>query len=101
MSLKGLLKGAREAIEGEEYSAALRICDTALNQQPAPEGTTLYTILIFRALALQNLQHWKEAIAIYEEARNISPENPLAWQVLSPFVALMMDLLTECYCATP
>lgn len=79
MSAKSLVKSAREALEREEYSAALRLCDLALAEHP--DTTAHYTALVFKAVALQHLEQWTDALSTFKEAHSLIPDNTLAWQV--------------------
>jgi hypothetical protein len=84
MSLKALAKQAREAINDKDYESALHFIDTALSNDEVHDKDNVsiyYNLLVFRALALQNLDREAEAIEFYEKAGMVCQNLPLAWQV--------------------
>lgn len=88
-SVKSLVRAAREAIDRADYATAVRLCDTALDEETVSRGLDMdadgkrngYTLLVFKALSLKNLERREEAATIYREATKAQPEQPLAWQV--------------------
>lgn len=83
--MKAFLKGAREALTSKDYERALNVAETGLADDEASEAensTSVYTLLVFKALALHNLGRDVEAVEFYEKAGFMIPGMPLAWQVL-------------------
>lgn len=82
--MKAFLKGAREALNSKDYERALNVVETGLADDEAEEAenkTSVYTLLVFKALALHHLQRDTEAVEFYEKAGFMCPTLPLAWQV--------------------
>ncbi len=82
--MKVFLRSAREAINQKDYEAALKAVETGLasDELEDPENKQHhYTLLVFKALALQNLGRSQEAVEIYEKATMLNPALPLSWQV--------------------
>lgn len=69
-------KSARQAIDRDDYSTALRLCEAGLEMEEAN-----YMLLVLQALALQNLGQPQQAAESYRIACVSQPETPLAWQV--------------------
>lgn len=84
-SIKGICKAAREAIDRHDYGTALRLCEMGLEMDDS-----YYMLLVFRALALQNLERKEEAVLSYRQAAKSQPDQILAWQVL--LTELIIDL---------
>jgi hypothetical protein len=80
MSLKPIIKSAREAIDKKDYEYALQLCTDALEFEPDN-----YILLVFRAVALINgpKGSLEDAFLAYSKATRSQPENPLAFQVTS------------------
>jgi superkiller protein 3 len=76
-NVKSLVKAAREALDRQDYPTALRLCDTGLQQEDSN-----YPLHVFRAVSLQNLGLFNEAIQCYRLATALQPNQPLAWQVI-------------------
>ena len=78
MSLKPIIKSAREAIDKKDYEYALQLCTDALEFEPDN-----YFLLVFRAVALTNgpKSDLEAALQAYAKATRSQPENPLAFQV--------------------
>ncbi len=78
MSLKPIIKSAREAIDKKDYEYALQLCTDALEFEPDN-----YFLLVFRAVALINgpKSDLEAALLAYTKATRSHPENPLAYQV--------------------
>lgn len=76
MSQRSFIKSSREALDRRDYATALRVAELGL-----VEDDKSYTLLVFRALALQNLQRTEEAVESYRLASNLQPSQMLAWQV--------------------
>ena len=78
MSLKPIIKSAREAIDKKDYEYALQLCTDALEFEPDN-----YFLLVFRAVALINgpKSDLEAALLAYSKATRSQPDNPLAYQV--------------------
>lgn len=78
MSLKPIIKSAREALDRKDYEYALQLCTDALSFEPEN-----YFLLVFRAIALVNgpKNDLEGAIQSYQKATRSQPDNPLAIQV--------------------
>lgn len=82
--MKAFLKGARDALTSKDYTRALNVVETGLadDESSDPENSTsVYTLTVFKALALHNLGRDLEAVEFYEKAGFMIPSMPLAWQV--------------------
>lgn len=78
MSLKPIIKSAREAIDRKDFDYALQLCTDALEYEPDN-----YFLLVFRAVALINgpKSDLEAALLSYTKATRSQPDNPLAYQV--------------------
>lgn len=78
MSLKPIIKSAREAIDRKDYGYALQLCTDALEFEP-----NNYFLLVFRAVSLINIPKCdlEAALVAYTKATRAQPDNPLAYQV--------------------
>lgn len=78
MSLKPIIKAAREALDGKDYDYALQLCTDALEFE-----ADNYFLLVFRAVALINCSKsdLEAALVSYTKATRSQPDNPLAYQV--------------------
>ena len=76
MSQKSFIKSCREALDRHDYATALRVAELGLSEDHAN-----YVLLVFRALALQNLLRTKEAVETYRMAIGLQPTQLLAHQV--------------------
>lgn len=83
--MKSFCKLAKEAISAKDYNQALSYAESGLISDEALEGEKApinrYTLMVFKALSLHNLERDQEAIETYENAAMKHPELPLAWQV--------------------
>ncbi len=68
--LEEILVQAFECVEDENYSAALKLYDLALKEEP--DNTS---VLIDKGVTLQNMGKLKLAIHSYDKALDISPHN--------------------------
>ncbi|BFZ56450.1 Superkiller protein 3 [Savitreella phatthalungensis] len=74
---KNLLKAARTALGSKDYEEALRNADLVLEVEPDS-----YNALVFRGLALTNLEKFGDARESYASALAVDQSNILAWQGL-------------------
>lgn len=82
--MKTFAKQARDAIAQGDFGRALSIADTGLADDAigAEENRPVqYNLLVFKALALRNLERDPEAVEFYEKAAMLCPTISLAWQV--------------------
>lgn len=84
--MRSSLKLAREAINNKDFNAALSYAEAGIASEDLSldhekTSNAKYTLLVFKALALHNLGHDKDAIETYETAALLHPNQPLAWQV--------------------
>lgn len=77
MSLKPIIKSAREALDQKDYPYALQLCTDALAFEPDN-----FWLLVFRAVALGNLGDIQAALKEYQKAALIQNDNPTAFQVI-------------------
>ena len=76
MSLKPIIKSAREALDRKDYHYALQLCTDALAFEPDN-----FWLLLFRAVALGNTGQVEEALKEYQKAARAQSDNPTAFQV--------------------
>lgn len=76
MSLKPIIKSAREALDRKDYPYALQLCTDALAFEPDN-----FWLLLFRAVALGNTGQVEEALKEYQKAAQAQSDNPTAFQV--------------------
>lgn len=76
MSLKPIIKSAREALDRKDYDYALQLCTDALAFEPDN-----YFLLVFKAVALTNKNDLEASLRSYSLATKSQPDNPLAFQV--------------------
>ena len=76
MSLKPIIKSAREALDRKDYPYALQLCTDALAFEPDN-----FWLLLFRAVALGNTGQVEEALKEYLKAARAQSDNPTAFQV--------------------
>lgn len=77
MSLKPIIKSAREALDKKDYQYALQLCTDALAFEPDN-----FWLLVFRAVALGNVGGMEEeALKEYQKASRVQSDNPTAFQV--------------------
>ncbi|XP_077514565.1 tetratricopeptide repeat protein 37 isoform X2 [Amblyomma americanum] len=73
--LKQALKDARDAIRQKEFKAALKHCKTALKLDKE-----CYMAWVFVGAAAQEINQLDQAVAAFQRACSISPDQVLAWQ---------------------
>ncbi len=88
MSAKTYAKGARDAIDREDWATALRLSDAGLAVEESH-----YSLLLFRGLALCNLSQWQDALQAYQAACRAEPDMPAAWKGI-------IQLVERCAAAT-
>ena len=76
MSLKPIIKSAREALDRKDYSYALQLCTDALAFEPDN-----FWLLVFRAVALGSTGDVEGALREYQKAAGVQSDNPTAFQV--------------------
>lgn len=76
MSLKPIIKSAREALDRKDYPYALQLCTDALEFEPDN-----YWLLVFRAVALGAQGQVEKALGEYAKAARVQADNPTAFQV--------------------
>lgn len=77
MSLKPIIKSAREALDRKDYPYALQLCTDALEFEPDN-----YWLLVFKAVALGAQDETAKALTEYFKATKAPVDNPiLAFQV--------------------
>ena len=82
--MKTFAKQARDAIAQGDFGRVLNITDTGLADDAiyAEDNRQVqYNLLVFKALALHNLERDPEAVEFYEKAAMLCPTISLAWQV--------------------
>ena len=77
MSLKSIIKSAREAIDRKDYPYALQLCTDALEFEPDN-----YWLLVFKAVALGAQGDLERAISEYGKAIKAASDNPTAFLVI-------------------
>lgn len=78
MSLKPIIKSAREALDRKDYPYALQLCTDALEFEPDN-----YWLLVFKAVALGAQGETAKALNEYFKASKAPVDNPtLAFQVI-------------------
>lgn len=81
MSLKPIIKSAREALDRKDYTYALQLCTDALAFEPEN-----YWLLVFKAVALGGEGKTDLALAEYSKAARVQADNPTAFQVKKDIV---------------
>ena len=76
MSLKPIIKSAREALDRKDYPYALQLCTDALAFEPEN-----YWLLVFKAVALGAQGQTEAALVQYSKAAKAQTDNPTAFQV--------------------
>ena len=76
MSLKPIIKSAREALDRKDYPYALQLCTDALEFEPDN-----YWLLVFKAVALGAEGKIEKALVEYFKAAKAQADNPTAFQV--------------------
>lgn len=76
MSLKPIIKSAREALDRKDYPYALQLCTDALVFEPEN-----YLLLVFKGVALNGEGKVEEALVEYFKASRVQADNPIAFQV--------------------
>lgn len=76
MSLKPIIKSAREALDRKDYAYALQLCTDALAFEPEN-----YWLLVFKAVALGGEGKSELALSEYSKAARVQTDNPTAFQV--------------------
>lgn len=76
MSLKPIIKSARESLDRKDYPYAVELCTDALAFEPDN-----FWLLIFRAVALGNLGDVRAALKDYQKAALVQADNPTSFQV--------------------
>lgn len=76
MSLKPIIKSAREALDRKDYPYALQLCTDALAFEPDN-----YWLLVFKAVALCAQEQNEAALVEYLKATKAQADNPTAFQV--------------------
>lgn len=76
MSLKPIIKSAREALDQKDYAYALQLCTDALAFEPEN-----YWLLVFKGVALNGEGMTEKALVQYFKAAKVQEENPVAFQV--------------------
>ena len=76
---KERLKAARKAIGAKDFAEADRLCTLILED----DSDTNYTALVFRGIALQNLERYDESEVSYREAIDASAGLEPAQQILA------------------
>ena len=76
MSLKPIIKSAREALDRKDYPYALQLCTDALVFEPEN-----YLLLVFKGVALNGEGKAAEALVEYFKASRVQADNPIAFQV--------------------
>lgn len=76
MSLKPIIKSAREALDRKDYPYALQLCTDALAFEPEN-----YWLLVFKAVALGAQEQTEAALLEYSKAAKAQADNPTAFQV--------------------
>ncbi|PWN39848.1 TPR-like protein [Ceraceosorus guamensis] len=77
---KSKLKASRDAIQAKRWSEALESADAVLEHE-----VDNYNALVFKGLALLNLERYDESEHAYRAAARAQPDSPLAWQGLEKF----------------
>lgn len=80
MSLKPIIKSAREALDRKDYPYTLQLCTDALAFEPEN-----YWLLVFKAVALGAQEQNEAALLEYSKAAKAHTHNPTAFQVTRPF----------------
>jgi Tfp pilus assembly protein PilF len=80
MSLKPIIKSAREALDRKDYPYTLQLCTDALAFEPEN-----YWLLVFKAVALGAQEQNEAALLEYSKAAKAHTDNPTAFQVTRPF----------------
>lgn len=78
--VKSKLKASRDAIQGKDWERAETEAKEALDHE-----ADNYNALVFRALALLNLNRFDESEKAYQSAIKAQPNQLLAWQGLDKF----------------
>lgn len=78
MSLKPIIKSAREALDRKDYPYALQLCTDALAFEPDN-----FWLLVFRAVALGNMGEINAALKEYQKASLVQSDNPTSFQVIT------------------
>jgi len=73
---KSLLKAAREALDSQNYSTAIELCTSILENEPEQ-----YHALVFKGLAHLKSNAVQEGVLSFEKAIALQPSNVLAFQV--------------------
>lgn len=76
MSLKPIIKSAREALDRKDYPYALQLCTDALEFEPDN-----YWLLVFKAVALGAEGQVEKSLLEYCKAAKVQTDNPTAFQV--------------------
>lgn len=76
MSLKPIIKSAREALDRKDFPYALQLCTDALAFEPEN-----YWLLVFKAVALGGQGDTEAALKEYSKAAKVQTDNPTAFQV--------------------
>ena len=86
MSLKPIIKSAREALDRKDYPYALQLCTDALAFEPEN-----YWLLVFKAVALGAQEQYEAALLEYSKAAKVQADNPTAFQVNRGGNSLIFD----------
>lgn len=76
MSLKPIIKSAREALDRKDFPYALQLCTDSLAFEPEN-----YWLLVFKAVALGGQGNTEAALMEYFKAAKVQADNPTAFQV--------------------
>lgn len=95
MSLKPIIKSAREALDRKDYPYALQLCTDALAFEPDN-----YWLLVFKAVALGGEGKVGAALVEYSKAAKVQGDNATAFQVSMLMIILVIIFLLIClgYC---
>lgn len=88
MSLKPIIKSAREAIDRKDYPYALQLCTDALEFEPEN-----YWLLVFKAVALGAQGETQKALTEYGKAIKSAPDNSTAFQVMKSSLNFILFII--------
>lgn len=78
--IKNLLKLAKETIKNKQFRETLKLCKSVIDKEKDN-----YNAWLFTGLAAEELNSYQQALAAYQKAIQLAPNQPTAWQGLAQF----------------
>jgi superkiller protein 3 len=78
--IKNLLKSAKESIKNKQFRETLKLCKNVIDKEKDN-----YNAWLFTGVAAEELGSHQQALAAYQKAIQLAPNQPTAWQGLAQF----------------